>query len=298
MAIGDVKARIVRSDGQEMTIGDGVWRIPNNGLTNWDNLSYDVSSVEIPSYDGAVITSKRVASVDRTIKAQVSDWSLNESLRAEAISFFNPKYTYKCHLTYMGRTRWCEGEQIGFKCSEGNIYEPATLQWTLLCPNPYLKSESDFGKDIAEVLPRLGFPFMSFLPTTQGSDEGCNVGFVAGKHSFEQFVRIGNGGDVPTGMRVRIRAANEVVNPVIRIDENYVRAIVRMKIGDVLDIDLTGRPPKVLYNGENGMHLIDRNSSILNLYIGVGDTIIEYDADDGQQYMSVSIYYNEQYLGI
>ena len=42
MAIGDVYARIVRSDGQEMTLGSGDWRIPKDGLENWANLAYSV----------------------------------------------------------------------------------------------------------------------------------------------------------------------------------------------------------------------------------------------------------------
>lgn len=296
--LGDVTVRIVRSDKKELTLGDGDWRIPKNGLENWANLNYNVSSVEIPSYDGAIITSKRVGSIDRSITAVVSDASRNAELRAEVISFFNPKYTFDVHLKYMGRKRWCSGEQIGFKCSEGNIYEPAELSWTILCANPYLLSESNFGKDIAEVVPRLGFPFMSFLPVSQGSAEGCNVGFVASRRLFQQFVDIENDGDVPSGMRFKITAKNTVLNPLVRIGDGYVKVLKKMEQGDVVDLDLTGRPPKVLFNGENGMHLIDRKSSLLSMYINPGTTIIEYDADDGQQFMSVSVYYNKQYLGI
>lgn len=296
--IGDVKARIVRSDGQELTLGDGEWRIPNNGLDNWANLPYSVSSVEVPSYDGAVVTSKRVASVDRSIIAEVYDTRDSERLRYEAIAFFNPKYSFEVHLTYMGRTRWCAGEQIGFKCSEHNIYERVRIEWTILCANPFLQSESDFGKDIAEVIPRLSFPFMSFLPVSEGSAEGCNVGFIASVRSFGQSVTLKNDGDVPSGMRVRIKANQRVLNPMLKIGDGFVRAIKLMEQGDVLELDLSGRPPKVTYNGENAMHLLDRNSSILDMVISPGDTVIEYDADDGEQFMSVSVYYNKQYLGI
>lgn len=298
MAKGDVIMRIVRSDGQELYLGDGDWRIPKSGLSNWANLPYDVTSQEVPSYDGSVITSKRVAAVDRSVSAIAENWRNNAALRAEVISFFNPKYSYNAHLTYQGRTRWCHGEQIGFKCSEGNIYEPVELTWTILCANPYLQSESNFGKDVAEVAPRLGFPFMSFLPVSQGSAEGCNVGFVASKRLFERSVKIENDGDVESGMRIKIRTSNMVVNPLVRIGDNYVRALVTMKENDVLDMDLTNKPPKVTFNGQNAMHLIDRNSSILSMYISPGDTVIEYDADDGEQYMSVTVYYNKQYLGI
>lgn len=295
MAIGDVIVRIVRSDGQEMTVGNGDWRIPKDGLENWANLPYNVSAVEIPSYDGAIVTSKRVASVDRTIKAVAATAGTNASIRAAAIKFFNPKHSFAVYVTYMGRTRWCRGEQIGFKASEGNIYDPVEFEWTILCPNPYLLSVNDFGKDIAETLPAFGFPFMSFLPQSPAK---VNKGFVAGKRLFEKRVTIENDGDVPSGMVVTINADGDVKNPLVRIGEGSVRVILTMRKGDSVRLDASGRPPTITLNGENAMHLLDRNSSILDMMIDPGQTTIEYDADDGDQYMSVIVRYNKQYLGV
>lgn len=295
--VGDVKARVVRSDGQEMTFGDGVWRIPNDGLENWANLPYDVSSVEIPSYDGALVTSKRVSSVDRTVTAYCVKGDF-KTQRAKAIAFFNPKYTFQVHLTYMGRTRWCEGELYGFTASEGNIHQKPSVTFTILCPNPYLFSEGDFGKDIAAIAGKFGFPFMSFLPKSAGSVEGTNVGFITSHHVFDKDVEISNDGDVPSGMRVVIRAKGDVVNPMVRIGECYVRMLLTMREGDEINLDASSRPPTVKYNGQNAMHLVDRNSSILNMVIEVGDTTIEYDADDGDQSMSVAVFFNKQYLGV
>nr|DAU21038.1 MAG TPA: tail protein [Caudoviricetes sp.] len=295
MAIGDVYARIVRSDGQEMTLGDGAWRIPKDGLENWANLPYSVSSVEIPSYDGALVTSKRVASCDRTIKAVVGNSRDNEALRAQAIRFFNPKHSFKVYLTYMGRTRWCGGEQIGFKASEGNIYDPVEIEWTILCPNPYLLSVNDFGKDIAEIMPSFGFPFMSFLPQ---STAHVNKGFIVGTSLFAKTVDILNDGDVPSGMRATITATGDVLNPLLRIGNGTVRLITTMANGDVVALDASGRPPKITFNGANAMNLLDRNSSILDMMIDLGSTTVEFDADDGYQNMSVVIRYNKQYLGV
>lgn len=294
-----VLVRIVRSDGQEFIINDGKnWRIPNDGLENFANLNYSVASTEIPSYDGALVTSKRLGSVDRSIHAVAKDTRLNEALRAEAIRFFNPRFTFDVHLSYMGRTRWCSGEQIGFKCSEGNIYQPIEIEWTILCARPFLLSEGDFGKDIAEVVGKFGFPFRSFLPVSDGSIPGYMTGFIASLHSFGQTVDIENDGDVDSGMKVTITAKGEVVNPLVRIGNGFVRLIKTMQEGDTVQLDASSRPPTVLYNGQNAMQLLDRNSSILDMVISVGTTTIEYDADDGDQYMSVVVRYNKQYLGI
>lgn len=295
--VGDVKARVVRSDGQEMTFGDGDWRIPNDGLENWANLPYKVSSVEIPSYDGALVTSKRVSSTDRTITAVCMSGD-PETQRARVIAFFNPDYTYEIHLTYMGRTRWCNGELTGCKVSEYNIHRPPSVTFTILCPNPFLLSEGDFGKDIATVVGNFGFPFMSFLPVSDGSVEGTNVGFITSHHLFSKQVDITNDGDVPSGMRVIIRAKGLVVNPMVKIGDGFVRMLLTMHDGDVVNLDASSRPPVVTFNGANAMHLVDRRSSILDMMIAVGKTTIEYDSDDGEQSMSVSVFFNKQYLGV
>lgn len=296
--MSEVLVRIVRSDGKELLLNDGRWRLPKDGLSGFATLDYSVSSAEIPSHDGSIITSKRVNSKDRSIKAVAAHWQDNEELRSEAISFFNPKYTFECHLTYMGRTRWCSGEQIGFSCSEGNIYEPAVLNWTILCANPYLQSEGNFGKDIAEIVPKFGFPFMSFLPVSKGSVPGCNTGFVMSLHAFAQSVSLSNDGDVDAGMKTVITAHGNVKNPMLRIGNGFVRIKTTMHEGDVIVLDASQRPPLVRLNGENIMHLVDRNSTILNMVISVGDTEVEYDADDGYQNMSVVVSFNKQYLGI
>lgn len=297
MALGDVQARIVRSDGQEFIIGDGDWRILNEGLSNWANLPYSVYSAEIPSTDGAIITAKRVGSVDRTIIAECKG-SDPDKLRADAIWFFNPKYSYEVHLTYRGRTRWCSGEQIGFMASEGNMYRRPQITWTILCPNPYLKSEDDFGEDIAEVVPMFAFPWYSALPPQDDSKAVVNEGAVVSSFKFARSIDITNDGDVASGMRIVVRALGNVTNPSVRLGDGWIRLKTTLEKGDVAVFDVTSQPPTVTINGENAMHLVDRESSILNLRIDVGDTTLEYDADDGYLNLSISVYWNKQYLGV
>lgn len=295
--VGDVKARIVRSDGQEMTIGDGEWRIPNDGLENWANLPYSVSSVELPSHDGAIVTSKRVGSIDRTITA-VARGREPEKLREKAIRFFNPKHTFDVHMTYMGRTFWCRGEQIGFKASEGNIYQPPRITWSILCPNPYLLSEDDFNRDIAETVGKFGFPFMSFLPESAGSLPGANVGFIASRYVFNKRLTVTNDGDVPCGTKIRMRASGYVLNPVISVGDTFVRLVRIFEKDNELVIDATVKPPRVTVDGKNAMRWLDRKSNLLGMVLEVGDTEVAYDAEVGDQNMSVVVTFNKQYLGV
>lgn len=295
---GDVSVRIVRSDGLEFRLGDNDWRIPNDGLENFATLTYDVAVSEVPSYDGGIFTAKRIASQDRTIKAEYQG-SDREAARAAAIKFFNPKYDYECYVTYMGRTRHCVGEQYGFLCSTENIYKRPYITWTILCANPYMLSEGLFGEDISKIEPRFGFPWVSYAPPQPGEGERkTNVGAIASSREFSASVDILNDGDVPSGMKVKLHANGQVVNPMIRVGDKYVRVLYTMKRGDEIIMDASSRPPTVTLNGENAMQLLDRTSRILDMMIAVGDTSIEYDAASGYDRLHVTVYYKKQYLGV
>lgn len=333
MAIGDVVARIVRSDGQELTIGDGDWRIPNDGLENWANLPYNVFYTEIPSHDGAIVTSKRVSSVDRTITAECNGDD-KDKLRADAIAFFNPKYTYHVDMTYMGRTRSCNGEQIGFKASEGNMYRKPSITWTILCADPYLEETTGTNVRMDKVTARFGFPWLSLkdgmytdfvkgfgfpwycaYPNQAGDIAGGAVfgrmryvsssiktglrnGFIVGTKDNTSSVNINADGDVPSGIRVTMRMRGEVTNPTVRIGYAYIRVLADFVADDVLEIDTTTLPPVVEINGKNAIHLVDRRSNITGMQVEISRTKVSYDADAGQGNMNVTIDYKNRYLGI
>lgn len=293
--IGDVTCRIVRSDGATMILGDGEWRITE--LENWSHLDYSVNSSEIPVIDGALVTSKRVKSIDRSVTAQYNG-SDKEKARADAIAFFNPKYTYEAHMTYMGRTRWCNGEQLGFKASEVNIYDPVTIDWTIFCENPYMLGEDVFGRDISQASGMFGFPWVSFLPESAGSLPGANVGAVVSVREFANSINVPSGGDVPSGIRVTIRPRSTLVNPSLTVGDGWLKLIGSYIPGDTIEVDTIVHPPQVTVNGKSALNKADKKSRITTLVLGSGSTDIIFDADEGAESASVVVYYNKQYLGI
>lgn len=329
--IGDVKARVIRSDGRELTLGDGDWRIPSDGLENWANLPYSVALTEIPVTDGGMVLSKRVSSVDRTITA-IANGKYPDRLRAEAIAFFNPKFSYEVEMTYMGRTRKCSGEQAGFKASEHNIYKKPEITWTILCADPYL-TEADglsvsmdrtlgrFGfpwhsqiSQVTEVMEgSFGFPWYSLLPNDDlpsgavfgkyvtknvGPSDMLRDGFIVGVHETIDSINVSADGDVASGVRFVARVSNgSVLNPTLRIGYAYARMNAKLKSKDVLVIDTTQLPPVVEVNGKNAAHLLDRRSDLMGLKIG-SDATVTYDADEGQENMSVEFSYRNRYLGV
>lgn len=291
-----VTVRIVRDDGEEFWIDNEKWMIPNDGLENWANLPHSVSVQENASYDGGIVTNQRVEAVDRTVEAELLSPEGNADARAEAIRFFSPRHTYDVHLTYQGRTRWCQGVQYAFKCETGNIYQPVAISWTVLCPMPYLLSEDNFGKDVALITAKFGFPYHSVVQSTPAGV--YKRGFVMGVYDFNRTVGIQNDGDVTTFPRVVIRADGTVENPRISIGDKFVRFVGTLRQGDELVIDFEQRPPRVTLNGQNAINKVDRASSFTSFQIEAGDTTFEYDADSGENVMSVSLYYWKRYLGI
>ena len=296
----EVKIRVVRSDGKSMEFGTGTdWGIENDGLENWANLPTDVEVEENVTFDGGTVMAKRVESVDRSMTARVLRTSDNEILRERVVRFFNPKYSYEAHITYQGRTMWCQGEQYGFTCETGNVYQPVSFTWTILCPMPYLLSEDDFGEDIANIEPKFGMPLYSCTSATgDAAGKVYQKGFVWSAYSFARTVEIANDGDVDTFCKAVFIASGSVTNPKLIKGGKYVRVIDTMEEGDVLEIDFTRRPPTVTKNGENVIHRTDRLSSFVGMEFSVGLNTIQYDADDGVQNLSVAVYYNKRYLGV
>lgn len=295
-----VTVRVVRDDGKEMSFGTGTdWNIPNDGLENWANLPHTVNIEPNVTYDGGTVTGKRIESVDRSIKAELAVPDRAEHFRELLVRFFNPKHTFEAHLTYQGRTLWCVGEQLGFKCETGNVYKPVTFEWTILCPMPYLLSEDDFGKNIAAVTPKFGFPFTS--ATDVSGDAAGKVyagGFVWSAYDFARTVEIDNDGDVETFCKAIITASGDVTNPKLMKGGRFVRVVDKVGEGDAIEIDFIARPPRVTKNGANIIHKTDRLSSFVGMGFNVGLNTIQYDADDGVQYMNAALYYNKRYLGV
>jgi hypothetical protein len=283
-----VLVRFVRSDGREFTLNDNYWKIPSDGLEGFGSFDNDITIVNNAIGDGSIIASHRVEQKDRTITAQSRSIHLAEILRNEATSFFNPKMSYKVYLTYMGRTRWAEGIIEKFRLSTENIYQPMTLTVTLLFADPYLKSYEDFGQDIASITPLAGFPYL--CTTAQGAPTGV--------FNFASMVNLSNDGDVEAYCRVVITANGGVTNPKIIINGHYVRVLDEMVKGDVIVMDFAASPPTVRKNGVNYIGHCDRTSEFDQMGLLIGDSSLQYDADNGTNMLSVSVYYNKLYAAM
>ena len=273
----------MREDLAEFVIDGTDWAIPSNGLDGWGEYDNDITIVDNAIGDGGIVSSERMASKDRTITAKSRHKNINHILRAQATAFFNNRMTYKVYLTYMEKTLWAEGKIQKFMLPTENIHRDMTLTVVFLFPNPYLRSYEDFGKNIASITAMAGFPYI------------CTArrGAPTGMFNFAKKVVLANDGAVETYCRAIFLAKGTVTNPKLIINGHYVRVIDVMAENDVIEIDFVANPPTVKKNGVNYIGHCDRTSEFDYMALQIGDSEIEFDADDGTNLLDVSIYYNK-----
>lgn len=291
---------IERSDGVTFRIdGESGWMIPLDGLEGWAMLDLDVNTSPNVLTDGSSLVSKRVNEKDRTARATYLGAD-NTGARAQAISFFNPKFTFKAHLTYKGRTRWCEGELIGFDCPQRNVNLPTKLTFTLLCLNPYLQDEDGNESAFGDSVPMFGFPFVSHYREALEDGTKYPVGFMASNLIYDGKNTIWNQGDVPTNYTIRIEAKGTLKNPTITKDGRFVRMLLNLYEGDVLLIDFNSAPPTVTKNGQNVIHYASRDSAFTKMAMQVGKNIFSFtiDNEENRSLAKVQVLFHKKYLGV
>ena len=291
-----VKIEIVRDiDNKKFTIGNqhgSDWRFLKNGLEGFGDVTNTITYTDNATTDGGIVSDTHVSKVDRTIQCAYMHPDTNDVARRDAIAFFNVKSTFRIYVTYSGRTVWADGYLI--KLSAGmtaNVKDRLDIMVTFTFPDPYWKSFDDFGKDIAARSGMIAFPYLCSM------DNGP-LGTTGGIFSFARIITIYNDGDVETRCRAVIKATGDVENPKLIINDEYVRLIDNLVKDDIIEIDFTASPPTVRKNGVNHIGHCDRTSAFDGMIIERGDNLVECDADNGTENMSVSIYYNKRYEAI
>lgn len=296
-----VTIRIVRSDGLSWSCGTGtLWAIPEKALKDWNVLDYDVVTSDNVMRDGASVLSRRVSSKDRTLTAVYK--GRNAALaRANAISFFNSDYEFQAHVTYMGRTRWCEGVQIGFKPSTLRVTQAPEVTWTLLCPDPFMRDENGNEAAFGTAKAMRGFPFVSHLRETLPDGTKYPAGSYPSALIYDGRNTVVNNGDRATRYKVRVEAGGDLVNPTLTKDGKRVRLLLTMVAGDVLEIDFEAHPaPTVKLNGESAIMRATPDSSFSGMEMKVGENVFTFDIDndENRSLARVQVLFHAKYTAV
>lgn len=280
-----ITLKIVRSDGQVMTINDTQWGI--TGLSGFDKPDIEVFTQKAAIGDGDLVTGKRVGARALGIELAAKSVALNEVLRRAATSYFTAAFTYDVHAYRHGDPRYAAGCHLeSIEIPTDKLTKPISAKIELLCPEGYLLSEDSFAQDIAGVEPRAGYPYVAYAP----------YGRIYGIYSYAETVELVNDGDAEAYCQAVFVATGDVTNPKLLCGDGYVRVVTEMSSGDTLIID--GKSKRITLNGVNVSNLVDRSSSFDGITFAVGTNTIGFTADIGANLLAVYVYYNKRYLGV
>ena len=287
--MSEVIIKFYKPDGSMFTIRqNGDWRFLKEGLAGFGLADGDLSYVDNVMGDGGEIKNVRLTRVDRTVSAVYMLRENNAQARRDFTRFFTPRLTYKVYLTYMGETRWAEGTLYKLQMSEkldDSLLLTATM--TFAFANPLWKSVDDFGKDIAAVTEKWGFPWLS-----------TSSGVPVGVYNFSRTVNLFNDGDVPAYPKVIIFAKGYCENPMFIVNGATVKINDIMAENDEITMDLGALPPRIEKNGVNYFGHADKSSEFTKMYLDLGDNEISFDATNGSDNIAVTVYFNKMYTVI
>ena len=294
-------------NGKTLRMGPGE-DIDITAVTGLESSELDISTSDNALVDGASVDGKKIKPRPIHIEASFKSNKNNPENRANVIKFFNPKYTGKALITNMGVSRNIEYELEGWTfASVRNMDNKLKILVDLLCPDPYMLSVDNYGKNMANISALFAFPWrMLSTRMTSGKldypDKARGMllgGMTMGYRTLYKEVVLANDGDVPTGVQIQFVATRgPVTNPKITNTGTgqYMRVNVAMQQGDILLIDTNDRHQVITLNGVNYYQHIDRKSEPFKL--AVGDNYLEYDADENYTNLDVNLFYTPKYLGV
>lgn len=293
---------IHRSDGQTFAMDDKPIGLLE--LKGVDAPAMEVFTEKNAVGDGDTVTGSRVAAREITIRAKSRGGIKNAILRARAVVFFDPQYTYDVDISYDGVTRTARDCRLrAVAIPSGSLYQPLDITATFLCPYGYLDGEGGMdGVDLNSITPRLGWPYVSMMkdgvPGKARSGLDDAPGMLFGVYNYDKTVVIHNRGSAPTWVRGVFTAMGPgtVQNPKLIHGDAFVRVLYTMNPGDVVDIDTEKRIVRI--NGVNALNKIDKASSFGGMRVDPGYSVIGFDADTNPDQLSARVYFQIRYLGI
>jgi len=293
---------IHRSDGQTFAMDDKPIGLLE--LKGVDAPAMEVFTEKNAVGDGDTVTGSRVAARDITIRAKSRGGIKNAILRARAVVFFDPQFTYDVDISYDGVTRTARDCRLkAVAIPSGSLYQPLDITATFLCPYGYLDGEGGMdGVDLNSITPRLGWPYVSMMkdgvPGKARSGLDDAPGMLFGVYNYDKTVVIHNRGSAPTWVRGVFTAMGPgtVQNPKLIHGDAFVRVLYTMNPGDVVDIDTEKRIVRI--NGVNALNKIDKASSFGGMRVDPGYSVIGFDADTNPDQLSARVYFQIRYLGI
>ncbi|MDD3212304.1 MAG: phage tail family protein [Eubacteriales bacterium] len=279
-----ITLKIVRDDNRTFTVDGSVFGlVAAEGL---DEPGIEVFTQKSALGDGDLVTGQRVSSRTLAFTFKARHPTLNDVLRRAATSFFIASHTYAVHVSRFGAGRYadeCRLQSLAVPAEA--VGRPITVQCSFLMPEGYFLSVDSFGRNIAGIEGRCGYPYAAL----------GEYGRLYGLYAYAETVCLQNDGDAEAYCKVVLTAHGTVVNPKFVTADGYVRVIATLNAGDVLVID--GRTKGVTLNGENASTKLDKGSTFSGIVFAPGMNTVGFTADIGANVLDVYVYYNKRFIG-
>lgn len=260
------------------------------GISDISNTLYTSNSM---GQHGDTFISQRIEPRDIQIVGYINsrDKDITLQLRRKMQKILNPELNATLMYVYKDFVRVIDCKIDNAPVfTRSKIFQKYVIQ--LVCPSPFWREEVEQKEDIASWIAALEFELE--IP----EDEGIEFGY----REPSVIVNVYNEGDVKAGMRIEFRATNTLNNPVLlNVDTGeYIQVNVTMQAGDTITIttDYGNKGATLTRDGktEDYFRYIDADSTFMQL--DIGDNVFRYDAATGSDALEVTIYHNNNYLGV
>jgi phage-related protein len=284
----------VNENGEQFNVGkDYNWRLLKKGLENFSAFESNVTVAQDYGRNGGSLVGIRLNDKTRTIKICNVDWKNSDTARMELQKYFIYGQKYKIYVTIGETTRWADGVLYRMAIPEPTDEDyKLNVTMSFKFGDPFLKSEDNFGKNIASLTPMFAFPWLSRM------DKQNVYGTAVGIYNFEREVHLYNDGSYEAYPTIKITFKGIVTNPEIRINDGFIRVLGTFNSDDEIVIDCSVSPMTVKNNGENILGKCDRESEFDNMNLQIGDNALSFIAYSGSDDMNVFVYYYKPYTMI
>lgn len=258
----------------------------NTGVVNYTNKG--------SSQDGNTFLGNTLDDSDISLKLSIrgSEKSEFDKLKAKLRRVFNPKFG-KGSLIHNNEEKdleiKCVPAKVPFIVNKSDRRGECII--SLVANSPFWTDLTEQKHEITLWVPNFSFPL-------ELSSEGMEIGY----RSEILTANANNVGDVETGMRIVFKALASVTNPsLVNINtKEQIKINTTMLKGQTITIT-TGYGEKRIVSKMAGIE-----SNLFNalapgstfLQLTPGDNLFRYNANDGIDYLSVTIYHSNRYLGV
>nr|DAS45587.1 MAG TPA: tail protein [Caudoviricetes sp.] len=263
---------------------------PRYDITDVDGLyppEAVINSTKTASMDGAVFNSSYMNS--RTITITLAINGPAEENRVNLYRYFKTKYPVRLYYQNGIRDVFIDGYVSKFSVEYFN--QKQTAQIVVECPMPLFSATQESRIEFANVESLFEFPFAIEAEGIPFSD------IATGKQKS-----IINGGDVETGVIIKLNSIGNVLNPKIyNVDTaEYMIINEEMQAGDEITINTRKKQKSItlLHDGltSNIIGKLRAGSTWFNLV--PGDNIFTYEADEFSDNLQCIFIINNQFEGV